>query len=131
MAAAVSASGGNARIWYRLAIVYFVLATGLGVFMAMAQDHSLFPVHAHLNLLGWVSLALTGVLYERFPAATGTRLYTIHFWAYNVTFPLMMLALALLLKGNDALGPVLGILSILLFASIVAFAANIWRHSRL
>jgi hypothetical protein len=127
-AANVSASVGG-RTWYRLATLYFVVATALGLLMGLSQDHSLFPVHAHLNLLGWVSLALTGVLYERFPAAIGTRLYRIHFWVYNLTLPVSMVLLALALKGNEAAGPALGVISILLFGSIVVFVVNIWRNS--
>ena len=129
METAVSASG-KTRVWYRLAIVYFVVATALGLYMGMTGSHGLIPVHAHLNLLGWASLALTGILYDRFPAATTTRLYPIHFWVYNVTLPVAMLTLALLLlRGNEALVPVVGIVSLVLFASIVVFAANIWRSS--
>lgn len=127
-AANVSASVGG-RTWYRLALLYFVAATALGLFMGITEDHSLFPVHAHLNLLGWVSLALAGFLYERFPAAIGTRLYRIHFWVYNITLPVSMVLLALALKGNEAVGPVLGVISIVLFASIVVFVINIWRNS--
>jgi len=126
---AVSTSS-KTRVWYRLAIVYFVVATGLGLYMGMTGEHGLIPVHAHLNLLGWASLALTGILYDRFPAATTTRLYPIHFWVYNITLPVAMLALALLLlRGNEALVPVVGVVSLVLFASIVVFAANIWRSS--
>ena len=129
METAVSASG-KTRVWYRLAIVYFVVATALGLYMGMTGSHGLIPVHAHLNLLGWASLALTGILYDRFPAATATRLYPIHFWVYNITLPVAMLALALLLlRGNEALVPVVGVVSLVLFASIVVFAANIWRSS--
>jgi hypothetical protein len=97
--------------------------------MGVSQDHTMFPVHAHLNLLGWASLALTGFIYDRFPAATRTRLYPVHFWVYNLTLPTAMLALALLFKGNEAFGPVAGIASIVLFASIVTFAVNVWRNS--
>ena len=129
METAVNASG-KTRVWYRLAIVYFVVATALGLYMGMTGSHGLIPVHAHLNLLGWASLALTGILYDRFPAATTTRLYPIHFWVYNITLPVAMLTLALLLlRGNEALVPVVGIVSLILFASIVVFAANIWRSS--
>ena len=117
------------RIWYLLALLYFVAGTGLGVYMGVSQDHTMFPVHAHLNLLGWASLALTGFIYERFPAARATRLYSVHFWLYNVTLPIAMLALVLLFKGNEAFGPVAGIASIVLFASIVIFAFNVWRNS--
>jgi hypothetical protein len=117
------------RIWYRLALLYFVAGTGLGVFMGMSQDHTMFPVHAHLNLLGWASLALTGFIYDRFPAATATRLYPVHLWLYNLALPIAMIALVFLFKGNEALGPVAGIASLVLFASIVIFVFNVWRNS--
>lgn len=128
-AAAAPESGVARRIWYRLALLYFVAGTGLGIYMGMSEDFTLRPVHAHLNLLGWVSLAITGLIYERFPAATTTRLYPIHFWVYNLALPIAMLALALLLKGNPAFGPVAGIVSMVLFASIAVFVVNVWRAS--
>lgn len=36
----------------------------LGIVMGVSQDFTLSPAHAHLNLLGWVTLALYG-LYHR------------------------------------------------------------------
>ena len=55
----------------RLAYFCFIAAalaglTGmsLGIWMGMNEDFTLAPVHAHLNLLGWVTLALYG-LYHR------------------------------------------------------------------
>ncbi len=55
----------------RLSNVCFVYATccivvgmSLGIQMGIAQDFSLAPAHAHLNLVGWVSVFLIG-LYHR------------------------------------------------------------------
>lgn len=127
--AIAAAQGASTRIWYRLALLYFVAGTGLGVYMGVSQDHTMFPVHAHLNLLGWASLALTGFVYDRFPAARATRLYPVHFWLYNLALPAAMLALVFLFKGNEMFGPVAGIASIVLFASIVIFVVNVWRNS--
>ena len=39
-------------------------ACRLGIYMGMHEDFTLAPVHAHINLLGWVTLALYG-LYHR------------------------------------------------------------------
>ena len=50
------------RRWFLAAVTYFVIGIGLGVYMGASGDHSLFPVHAHINLLGWVSMALIGLL---------------------------------------------------------------------
>ena len=37
---------------------------GIGIVMGTREDFTLAPVHAHINLLGWVTLALYG-LYHR------------------------------------------------------------------
>lgn len=39
----------------------------LGIGMAIRQDFTLAPAHAHLNLLGWVSMALYGLYYRSAP----------------------------------------------------------------
>jgi hypothetical protein len=55
----------------RLSNVCFVYATCcvvigmcLGIWMGVSEDHTLGPVHAHLNVIGWVSVAIIG-LYHR------------------------------------------------------------------
>ena len=61
----------NMSNWFlRLAVLYLIAGVSLGLFMAASHDHSMFPVHAHLNLLGWVSLSLFGLFYRACPAAT-------------------------------------------------------------
>jgi hypothetical protein len=44
-----------------------VCGVGMGIAMGMAHDFHLAPVHAHLNLLGWTSLALMGLTYRAYP----------------------------------------------------------------
>lgn len=112
--------------WIYMAVIYFVVAVGLGIFMGASHDHSLMAVHAHLNLLGWVSQGLTGVIYHYFQNAGRSKLASAHFWIYNVALAPMMLALALLLKGNVAAEPVLGILSMVMGISILLFAINMF-----
>ncbi len=43
---------------------------GLGIVMGISQDFTLAPAHAHLNLLGWVTMAIYG-LYHRGAGRTG------------------------------------------------------------
>jgi hypothetical protein len=47
----------------------FCLLVGvcLGVLMGIRHDFHLAPVHAHLNLLGWTSLALMGLTFRAYP----------------------------------------------------------------
>lgn len=46
---------------------------GLGIAMGITHDFSLSPVHAHLNLLGWTSLALIGLTLRAYPELMRNR----------------------------------------------------------
>ena len=50
---------------FLLASVTALAGMSLGIYMGIAQDHSLMPVHAHLNLIGWVTMFLMGLYYRR------------------------------------------------------------------
>ena len=114
----------------KIAVIYLLLGVGLGLYMGMTTQFTLTPVHAHFNLLGWASLALCGLVYAAFPAAAETRLAKWHFWLHNLGLPPLMIALALMLMGNAAMGPVVGILSMVVAAGIVLFALNVWLAVR-
>jgi hypothetical protein len=49
---------------FLLAAITVTVGMCLGIFMGINQDFTLAPVHAHLNLLGWVSLFLFGIYYR-------------------------------------------------------------------
>jgi cbb3-type cytochrome oxidase subunit 1 len=115
-------------VWLKIAAVYFVLGTGLGIYMGASGDHVLFPVHAHLNLLGWASLALIGLIYQQFPALAGTRLARIQFWVHNLALPPAMLVLACYLRGNQGLEPILAITSVAIGVAVLLFAVNLFRN---
>jgi hypothetical protein len=46
------------------AILFGLSGMCLGIDMGIRQDFALTPVHAHLNLVGWASLALYGLAYR-------------------------------------------------------------------
>ncbi len=111
----------------KTAVVYFVLAVALGIYRGATQDLTQRPVHAHLNLLGWVSMALFGLFYHAFPAAAATALARWHFWIYQLALPPLMAAVAAFHAGYAAAGPVAGALSTITGIAIVLFAINVWR----
>jgi hypothetical protein len=119
--------GGNmdaeylARRWFLAAVTYFVIGIALGVYMGASGNHSLFVVHAHINLLGWASMGLTGLLYRSFPAAAHSRLAPWHFWLYQVGTPVMLVAITLIYSGNTSAEPIAGIASVVVFVSVVLF----------
>ena len=65
----------NMSSWYlRLAVLYLIAGVGLGIFMAASHDYVMKPVHAHLNLLGWVTMGLFGLFYRSWPGAAQSTL---------------------------------------------------------
>jgi hypothetical protein len=69
-------------------------------------------------------------VYHAYPAAAETRLARIHFWLHNLGLPPLMIALALMLSGNAALEPVVGMLSMVVAAGIALFVINVWLAVR-
>jgi hypothetical protein len=62
-----------------LATVLLICGAILGIDMGAREDFQLVPVHAHLNLAGWVSLALFGLTYRAYPELAATALARYHF----------------------------------------------------
>jgi len=115
--------------YIKLAVVYFIIAILLGLSMGIMQDFSFTSVHAHLNLLGWVTLALFGVIYHCFPQAAETSLAKIHFWLHNIGLPVMQGSLFFsILTGTDTLLPLTIIGSILIIIGAFLFLMNVFTH---
>jgi cbb3-type cytochrome oxidase subunit 1 len=116
--------------WFlRIAVLYLIAGVSMGLFMAASHDHSMFPVHAHLNLLGWVSMSLFGLFYKNFPLAAQTGLAKAHFWVYVPAHFVQMILLTLLFRGYTSVEPVLGVVSSLVGLAIVCFAVNVWKST--
>jgi len=109
----------------KIAVIYLFLGALLGLGMGIAQNFALVPVHAHLLLLGWASLALAGLVYHLYPVASTTRLARIHFWLHNLGLPVFMISLGLLLTGREALVPVVVVSASAVLIGIAIFATNV------
>jgi hypothetical protein len=115
-----------ASTWLKLAVAYLIVGIGLGIAMGASENFLLRPVHAHLNLLGWATMALAGLIYSVYPAASGSRLATAHFWLHNTAVPVMMVSLTMLLLGHTGVVPVLAASEFVAAAGVVCFALNIF-----
>lgn len=116
-------------LWFlRLASLYFLIGVSMGLIMEVIEDHSLAGAHAHINLLGWASMGLFGFIYILFPKASETLLAKLHFWLYNVSFPLFMLGLSFLLVGNTSLTVLLMIFPNILVLSVILFVINLFLN---
>jgi len=110
----------------KIAVVYLFVGACLGLGMGITQKFTLVPVHAHLLLLGWASLALAGVVYHFYPAASTTRMAQVHFWLHNLGLPVFMIALAYLLTTNaEGATPVVGIAATAVVIGLCLFMINV------
>ena len=115
----------------KLSVVYLVAGVCLGLFMATSQDHTAAHVHGHLNLLGWASLAICGLIHLQFPELQGHWLAKAHFALHNAGLPVAMVALFFLLRGHTELVPVVGAASVSAGIGILCFAVLVLRQLRL
>jgi hypothetical protein len=109
----------------KIAVIYLVLGAGLGLTMGILQNFALVPVHAHILLLGWASLALAGLVYHLYPAAGETRLARLHFWLHNIALPIFMVGLGFVVTGNERIVPVVVVGAIGVLLGLILFAANV------
>lgn len=115
------------KTFLKIAAIYFTVGVLLGMTMGIMQDFRLASVHAHFNLLGWVSMALFGVIYHFYPKAADTRLAKTHFWLHNIGLPVMQIGLAIeIVSGNSVLLPVVIVSSLLVVVGVVLFTINLF-----
>ena len=116
--------------WFlRLATLYGVVGIGLGLYMSATNDFAWHPVHAHLNLLGWVTLALFGLFYRSHPHAAAGKLATAHFWLFVPAHFVQMATPWLFFAGKTSVEPLLAASSFVVGAGFLCFTGVVWRTS--
>ena len=113
---------------FRLAVLFAITGLILGVGMAASHNHALAPVHAHINLIGWVSLFLIGLFYERRPQldkSAGARWQVI---IYTFGAVVLNASLAAMLLGNTAAEPGAAAGSIVVLGSMFWFVWLVFRN---
>lgn len=116
-------------LFLRTAVVYVLAGMSLGIFMALSDDHSQMPTHAHMNLLGWASMALYAVVYRVWPEAARSPLAAWHFWIANLGTLTVVIGVAGIMAGREeTFGPVAGVGSILSLIGMLLFAAIVYTR---
>lgn len=118
-----------AHLYFRTAIVFLIVGLCMGLKMGMSGDHSIIGAHAHANLLGWVTMAIFGGYHALNPEKAERRIATLQYGVYTFGVALMVPALYLMLSGNPAMEPVVGIASLITFVGVLMFAYIIFSSS--
>jgi hypothetical protein len=116
-----------ARFQLGASLLWMLAGLALGLGMAATGDFALRSVHAHVQLLGWVTLCLTGLIYAVLPRAAEGALALWHVALHNLGLPVMVAALAAYHSGVPAAEPLIALGSVTAFAGLVAFALAVRR----
>src|SRR5258705_7080524 len=102
-----------------------------GIYMASTQNFTMMPVHTHLNLVGWASLAIMGGFYAL--SGKSGRLGWINFFLSAGAVVVMVPSLAIMLAGNPSAEPAViagSLLAVLGMDTLAIIVLSGWRTAK-
>jgi hypothetical protein len=115
----------------QIAVVYLILGVLGGLYMAATHQLQYGPVHTHVNLLGWATLAITGLVYNAFPHLARHWMAIGHAVLHNVGLLFMVVGMALMFSGRMEMLPMAFAGSIAAVAGLLLFAINVCGRLKL
>lgn len=110
--------------------LYLLVGIVFGGYMGASGDHSLFPVHAHINLLGFTLMTVFGLAYRLLPALIEGWMARAHFWLHQIGVFALLVALFLMMSGRVAessVGPFMPVFEGLILLGAIIWAGNLMR----
>ena len=114
-------------------LAWLVAGVSMGVAIAVHPVWVVYrPAHFHMNLLGFVTMMISGVAYHVLPRFTGNVLHSrklaaAHVWLANVGLALMVVGFVLIPQGVSFARWILGSGAVLSASALYLFAFNLWR----
>jgi len=102
----------------------------IGIVMAASGNHSVFPAHAHLNLLGWVSLFLIGIFYRFHPTLDTSRMAFAHVVIWVGGTIILTCGVAAIYLGRPDLEPIAIVGSLIVLGAMLMFAFLVFRSEQ-
>src|SRR6516164_209439 len=90
-----------------------------GLQMAIADNHSAYPAHAHLSLLGFVALFLFGIFYRLNPTVEANWLALPQVWVWIVGTIVLAVGVGLVHTGHVVGEPIAAGGSFAIFADAI------------
>jgi cbb3-type cytochrome oxidase subunit 1 len=112
------------------AVAFFVVGVALGTAMGATQDFRFVHVHAHINLLGWVALALIGLIYRLHPHLQQGWLAQAHYWLHTIGLIVFMGSFAWGLFAGVKPVPFIATGATMVSLAVLLFAANVFTRLR-
>ncbi len=113
---------------FRAAVLFVIVGMAWGISMAISNDHAAMPAHAHLNLLGWVSLFLFGIFYFLHPAVDRSRTAMVQVVIWIVATVILTVGVGLVHTGHAVGDPIAAIGSLVVLGDMLLFAWIVFRR---
>jgi peptidoglycan/LPS O-acetylase OafA/YrhL len=115
-----------AFVFFLAAVLCVSVGMAWGIQMAISQDHLMSGAHAHLNLVGWLTMALFGIYYRLTPHAASNWLARVHAGIAILGVLVMVPGIAIAItSGQPSLAAVGALLTAL---SMAIFLLTVLRH---
>lgn len=116
-----------AEKFIKSSVIYLLIGLSLGIYMGMSKDHSQTPTHVHLNMLGWVTMALMGVIYKSWPQAAAAKLASVTYWLAHISVIGMTVGLFLMFSGHEQYEIIAAVAAIVTIVNILLFTILLYR----
>ena len=115
---------------FQAAVVLVVVGMIWGLQMGISKDHAAMPAHAHLNLLGYVSLFLFGLYYRLHPSLDRSRAALVQVSVWIAGTIVMTIGVGLVHTGREAGDPLAAIGSLVVLGAMLMFGWLVYRSER-
>jgi cbb3-type cytochrome oxidase subunit 1 len=119
------------KLCFLAAVLAAIAGMLWGLHMAISDNHAAMPAHAHLNLLGWVSLFLFGIYYRLHPSLDTAKIALVQAWVWIIGTIIMAIGVGLVSTGTTSGEPIAAIGSLIVLADMLLFGWLIYRGERL
>jgi hypothetical protein len=113
---------------FQAAVLFVMAGMVWGIVMAISDDHSAMPAHAHLNLLGWVSSFLFGIFYHLHPALDHSPTAAVQVWIWIGSTVILTVGVALVHSGHAIGDPIAAVGSIVALSDMMLFGWLVLRR---
>jgi len=121
------------KAFIRASLLWFALGVVLGLAMAAHPPWVVYrPAHAHMNVVGFITMMVFGVGYQLLPRLFGHSLYDkrlgiAHWWLANAGLALMVVGFLMAPHVGSRSAPVTTSGGVFFVLGALAFVYNLWR----
>ena len=115
---------------FKAAVIFVIAGMIWGIIMGVSENHATMPAHAHLNLLGWVSLFLFGVYYRLHPSLEGATSALVQVGIWIIGTVIIATGVGLVTAGHAIGDPIAAVGAFVVLFDMMLFAWLVFTGER-